>query len=315
MRVGDAVSLYVRHRQANGCGGESAAQVLRHFVRTLGTERELTAIQPLEIRRFLDGCGTLTRYWHRKHSALLGFYRFALARGLVPSLPLPVTTPRLRRTFKPYIYTEAEIVRLLDAIPSIQHPRRLVEPSTFRVLLLLLYGAGLRPGEAMRLTRSDFDAQRSLLTVRETKFYKTRLVPIGCHLLKILRDYQRRFDLRDNGSAEDRLLVCRDGRPLNHSTERRAFGQLRRQAGIQRDDGAPYQPRLHDMRATFAVNRLTAWYRDGCDVQQLLPYLSTYLGHTSIAGTQVYLTMTPELLSQAASRFERYATVRERCHE
>lgn len=315
MKVSDAVSLYVSHRQANGCGSESAANVLRRFVRTLGTERQLTAIPPLEIRTFLDGNGILTRYWHRKHSALLGFYRFALGRGLVPSLPLPATTPRLRQTFKPYIYTEAEIMRLLDAIQDIRNPRRFIEPSTFRVLLLLLYGAGLRPGEAMRLTRGDFDAQKSLLTVRGTKFYKTRLVPIGCHLLKILRDYQERCGRRVTTSNEDRLLVCRDGRPLNHSSVCRVFGQLRRQAGIERNDGARYQPRLHDMRATFAVNRLTAWYRGGCDVQQLLPYLSTYLGHTSIAGTQVYLTMTPELLSQAASRFEQYAAVPEGCHE
>jgi integrase/recombinase XerD len=315
MKVSDAVSLYVRHRQANGHGGESGAQVLRHFVRTVGMERELITIQSVEVRAFLDGNGPLTRYWHRKHSALLGFYRFACGRGLVPSLPLPVTTPRLRVIFKPYVYTEAEILRLLDAVQVVQTSRKILEPSTFRVLLLLLYGTGLRPGEALRLTRGDFDKRQSLLTVRETKFYKTRLVPLGRDLLKILLNYQERFEHRANSSDEDRLLVCRDGRPLNHSSVRHAFRQLRRQARIHRDDGARYAPRLHDMRATFAVNRLTAWYRDGCDVQQLLPYLSTYLGHTSIAGTQVYLTMTPELLSQAASRFARYAAMREGCHE
>ncbi len=315
MRVADTVSLYIQRRQANGCCSDSVARVLRHFVRNVGTERELNAIRPQEIRAFLDGNGALTRYWHRKHSALLGFYRFALGRGLVPSLPLSVASPKLRQTFKPYIYTEAELLRLIDAMPGKQDARTLLEPSTFRVLLLLLYGAGLRPSEAMRLTRGDFDWQRSLLTIRETKFYKTRLVPIGPHLLEILRDYQERFERRPNPSNEDCLLAYRDGRALNDSTVRRAFRQLRLRAGIQRGDGARYQPRLHDLRATFAVHRLTAWYREGCDVQQLLPLLSTYLGHASIAGTQVYLTMTPELLSQAASRFERYATMREGYHE
>jgi integrase/recombinase XerD len=86
-----------------------------------------------------------------------------------------------------------------------------------------------------------------------------------------------------------------------------AFRRLRRYAGIHRDDGARYQPRLHDMRHCFAINRLTAWYQQGADVQKLLPQLATYLGHVSIAATQVYLTMTPELLQEASVRFEQYA--------
>lgn len=310
MRVADAIALYVQRCQASGCGAESVASVLRHFAKSVESERELDTIRSQEVRAFLDGNGALTRYWHRKHSALLGFYRFALGRGLVVSSPLSFTPPRLRQTFKPYIYTEAELMRLIAAMPGMGSAQKLLESSTFRVLLLLLYGAGLRPSEAMHLTRSDFDTQRSLLIIRETKFYKTRLVPVGHHLLKILCDYQDRFDRRPNPSDNDYLLAYRDGRPLNGSTVRRAFQQLRLRAGVQRSDGARYQPRLHDMRATFAVNRLTAWYRDGCDVQQLLPLLSTYLGHASIVGTQVYLTMTPELLSQAGSRFEQYAAVR-----
>ncbi len=86
-----------------------------------------------------------------------------------------------------------------------------------------------------------------------------------------------------------------------------AFTRLRRYAGVGRADGARYQPRLHDMRHSFAVHRLTSWYRQGADVQKLLPQLATYLGHVSIAATQVYLTMTPELLHAASVRFEQYA--------
>jgi integrase len=82
---------------------------------------------------------------------------------------------------------------------------------------------------------------------------------------------------------------------------------VRKQAGVERNDGASYQPRLHDLRHTFAVHRLTSWYREGADVQKLLPQLSVYLGHVCLSSTQVYLSMTPELLASASSRFERYA--------
>ena len=88
---------------------------------------------------------------------------------------------------------------------------------------------------------------------------------------------------------------------------RRAFAQLRRCAGVSRTDGARYQPRLHDFRHAFVGHRLTSWYRAGADVQRLLPQLSTYLGHVGVTATQVYLTMTPELLREACLRFERYA--------
>ena len=87
----------------------------------------------------------------------------------------------------------------------------------------------------------------------------------------------------------------------------RAFVRLRAIAGIAREDGARYQPRLHDLRHAMAVHRLVAWYREGADVQRLLPQLATYLGHVDVAATQRYLTMTPELLREASRRFERYA--------
>ena len=89
------------------------------------------------------------------------------------------------------------------------------------------------------------------------------------------------------------------------------FAQLRKEAGLQSPQGARWQPRLHDLRHTFAVNRLIAWYREGADVQSCLPFLSTYLGHANISGTQAYLTMTPELLTEASKRFARYAVAKE----
>src|SRR5205085_10307808 len=107
--------------------------------------------------------------------------------------------------------------------------------------------------------------------------------------------------------SESRFFVNQLGTAIHRCTLDNAFKRLREYAGVRRTDGGRYQPRLHDLRHTFAVHRLTAWYRQGADVQRLVHHLSVYLGHAHLAATQVYLTMTPELLQQAGTRFERYA--------
>jgi len=185
---------------------------------------------------------------------------------------------------------------------------------TFRTLLLLLYGAGLRFGEATRLTLADVDLAQAVLTIRATKFYKSRLVPVGPQLATVLDGYmhlRRRADLAQGETAF--LLSNRDGSPLASSTVQAAFDALRRIAGVHGTAGGRQIPRLHDLRHSFAVHSLTAWYRQGADVQRLLPVLSTYLGHADLEGTKVYLSMTPELLQQASLRFERYAGGRSAC--
>ena len=309
MKLVHATTLYVELVQAQGSVGANVAAVLRMFAKSMGGERELDSIELEEVRTFLDGKGPLTRYWHRKHSALLGFFRFAFARRLVTRIPLPAATPRCRQTFQPYIYTDDDFARLMDAIDGVHVS--LVEPRSLRALLLLLYGTGLRLGEALKLCLADVDMQQDLLTIRETKFYKTRWVPIGPDLARILRGYVQEHHAPSGAEPTAPLLVRRDGSPLTASSTRRAFARLRYVADVRRRDGVPNQPRLHDLRATFAVRRLTAWYQQGADVRRLLPLLSTYLGHVSVAATQAYLPMTPELLAEASARFERYATAQE----
>ena len=166
----------------------------------------------------------------------------------------------------------------------------------------------MRHGEARRLTQADVDLPAGLLTVRETKFYKSRLVPLGSHLTQVLAEYVARRAPYTAPAAHDLpFLANRDGTPLARTTVHTAFAALRQAAGVRNPVGARCQPRLHDLRHSFAVHRLTSWYRQGKDVQRLLPFLSTYLGHVNIAGTAVYLSMTPELLRAASLRFERYA--------
>jgi len=304
----EAVTQYVVFRQAAGADFRATAQLLTSFCRVVGPDIEIADIPVERVRAFLDGQGPVTRYWHRKHSALRGFYRYAVSHRLVERVPLPSTIAKAPPSFVPYLFTREEVHRLLEATSRYRNGRFHLEPHTFRALLLLLYGAGLRIGEALHLTLADIDLPATLVIIRDTKFYKTRVVPIGPDLCGALRHYaEQRQGCHASQAAASAFFVDRKGLPLREGTVRRAFARLRQCAGISRTDGARYQPRLHDLRHAFVGHRLTAWYRAGADVQRLLPQLSTYLGHGTIAATQVYLTMTPELLREACLRFGRYA--------
>jgi site-specific recombinase XerD len=178
----------------------------------------------------------------------------------------------------------------------------------YRTLLLLLYGTGMRIGEALRLTLQDVDLAERVITVRCTKFFKTRLVPIGPKLAGELAAHLERRGLlaipRDKAAP---FFASRGVRGWCYPRVIAMFQHVRRAAGINCPIGEPRPPRLHDLRHTAAVHRVVAWYRTGQDVQRLLPQLATYLGHLDIRSTQRYLRMTPELLQAASQRFAQYA--------
>ena len=304
----EAVMQYVTYRQAAGADFRPTAQVLNAFCRAVGPDTEIAEIPRERVRAFIDGHRPLTRYWHRKHSALRGFYRYAESHRLVEHVPLPSIIPKPPPSLLPYLFTREEVRRLLEATSHYRTGRCHLEPHTFRSLLLLLYGAGLRIGEALHLTRADVDLPAAVMTIRDTKFYKTRLVPLGPDLCGAMRHYaEQRQKAHPPQAAESPFFVDRKGRRLRGGTVRRAFAQLRRCAGVSRTDGARYQPRLHDLRHAFAGHRLTSWYRAGADVQRLLPQLSTYLGHVSTTETYWYIQGVPELLLLATERIETVA--------
>ena len=260
------------------------------------------------VSSFLAGAGPLTRNWHRKYTALRVFYRYAVSRGYVRSVPLPTTIPKQPPSLVPYIYSREELRRLLVATATNRDPRFVIEPITLRTILLLLYGAGLRASEALNLNLADVDLITAVLTVRLSKFFKSRLVPLGPQLAQALMAYSTwRGSTASAAEGTAPFFVRRTGERISYNTLEGTFRRIRARAGLRRTDGGRYQPRLHDLRHTFAVHRLIAWYRQGAEVQQVLPQLSAYLGHTCLAATQVYLTITPELLQEAGTLFERYA--------
>jgi integrase/recombinase XerD len=255
---------------------------------------------------YIAGTGPVTRFWHRKYEVLRGFYRFAIARGYVASSPLPKSIPK-RPQFVPYIYSREELQRLLDSTASCESSNSKLQPYICRMLILLLHGAALRISEALSLTLDDVDLCAGLLTIRESKFYKTRLVPMGPDLTRLLKIYVAQRAKEYSTKPDAPLFMTRNGTPLMRSTAENVFARLRVLADVLRRDGSRFQPRLHDLRHAAAVHRLVSWYRAGAEVQRLLPQLATYLGHVHIAGTQRYLTLTPELLHEAGERFECYA--------
>jgi integrase/recombinase XerD len=308
MNINNLVTHYVAFRRTLGERCDTTEKILRSFCRAVGLRTPVTRIRSKVVDKFLAGTGPITRTWHFKYSALKGFFQFAVSRGHLDKVPLPTALPKCPRTFVPYIYSHEELRRLLEAIPSYQRFPSRMEPPTLRAILLLLYGAGLRRGEALRLSIADVDLANSLLTIRDTKFFKSRLVPVGPDLTQVLSDYVRwRTATHPSAKADSHFFVSRRGTAIHRWNLQVAFERLRETAGVRRSDGGRHQPRLHDLRHTFAVHRLTDWYRQGADVQRLVYHLSIYLGHARLTHTQVYLTLTPELLQQAGKRFERYA--------
>jgi integrase/recombinase XerD len=307
MKLAQIIRDYVDLKQAMGSRFHSEAVILKAFSQGVG-DLPITEVTAEHVNAYLAGHGPVTRFWHRKHSALQGLYRFAIGRGYVPRSPLPTTTPQLQVVFTPYIYSPEDLKQLLQAVNACEYPRSRLSATTVRTLLLLLYGAALRISEALALTVADVDSAANLLTIHTSKFYKTRWVPIGPRLNNTLATYaHERPQAPPFHRPEAPFLLTRTGESVTRQQAERVFRRVCAQAAVFRHDSSRYQPRLHDLRHTWAVHRLVAWYEEGADVQRLLPHLATYLGHRNIAATQCYLTMTPALLQAASLRFAQYA--------
>lgn len=305
MKLQPAVEQYVSHKRSLGMQCKTMARILRAFCKAIG-DVNVDEIREEAASTFIYGNGPVTSNLHGKFHVLRGFYRYLLSRGYITRSPLPTQIPKEPERLIPYIYSHEELQRVLRAAGEESHWCKLEAP-TVRTLLLLLYGAGLRISEALRLTLADVDLEERLLTIRETKFYKTRLVPLGPDLSQALTAYLAvRLERQHPSPPEAFLLVTRHSLPVTVQLAEDTFKRLCRRVGVRRTDESRFAPRLHDLRHAFAVHRLTACYREGGDVQRLLPQLSTYLGHVEIDSTQRYLTLTPELLSQASNRFEQY---------
>ena len=311
MTLFEAIDAYITLKRSLGAVFSADTRILRSFARALG-DVAVHDIDPEATREFCRGKGAPTRWWERKDETLRGFFAWLVNRGHLAACPLPAHRPRVPRSFQPYIYSRDELQRLLDATAVLKDSRFPLRETTFRTLLLALYAAGLRPGEGLRLRCRDVDLHERVLTINDTKFFMSRLVPIGAALTDALLAYStKRRHLPMPAAAQSAFFASHTGAPISRGQLERAFARVRAHAAVHGPPGVRRQPRLHDARHSFAVHRLVAWYREGADVQTCLPLLATYLGHVNLSGTQAYLPMTPELLDEASKRFARYACVDE----
>src|ERR1039457_1044040 len=188
MKLYDLVEAYIVYKHSLGMRYRSQAAVLRAFCRAIG-DITVEQVRPESVLAFITGTGPVTSRWMETYRVVAGFYHYAITRDFAATSPLPSDMPKLPPPLTPYIYSVDEVKRLPAATDALRTPLSPLRAATIRSLLLILYGTGMRIGEALSLTLRDVDLDERLLTVRDTKFYKTRLEPIGPRLTKALADY------------------------------------------------------------------------------------------------------------------------------
>jgi len=245
---------------------------------------------------------TSARYPIKRLSMVRGFAKYVAGfdiRTEVP--PLDCLSRKFARS-RPYIYGDEEIQHLLQAAWKYRckNPR-----GTYYCLLGLLTVSGLRIGEAIRLQTQDVDLRNGILTIRDTKFGKSRLVPIHPSTARELRAYWKRRGewLRLGNKSSSHFFMNRKGTPLSHNSIYVAFRYLSVEIGIRRVTSGS-GPRIHDLRHRFAITTLINWYRSGKNAEVLLPALATFLGHVSVESTYWYLKEYPELMKLAMQRLD-----------
>lgn len=245
--------------------------------------------------------------WANRLAMVRRFARYCSAiepRTIVP--PPDLLPHRYRRPSSPYIYRDEEIARLIEAAKRLPSTIGL-RPQTYAALFGLYAATGMRCNEPLRLDRSDADLVNGVLTVRDTKFGKSRYVPLHPSAQRALQAYTACCERLCPNPVSPSFFLSERGTRLTEWAVRWTFVKLSREIGLRGAEDS-HGPRLHDLRHRLAVNTLLRWYRDGVDVERHLPELATYLGHGHITDTYWYLTATPELLQQALLRVEQSQT-------
>ncbi|WP_417264606.1 tyrosine-type recombinase/integrase [Celeribacter sp.] len=310
--LGELMRDHVERMQRRGYRYETQDVICRRFDRFLQQQPNLDG-QPLEIM--------LDHYRRIKTTANHPVECERLARILYkalchddPARPIPRPNNRpekqvVRSWRRPYIYSPEDIRRLLAIARTYPSPRAPSRPINLYTMLVLAYCAGLRIGEIARLTLGDVDMRAGTIAIRETKFFKSRILPLSPSAMEAMREFLN--DRREAGVScnPDAGLFWHDQRNRYYSraTISDLFVAILRTAGLKPAKGKA-GPRIHDLRHTFVVHRILEWYRQGVNPQERLPYLATYLGHRDINSTLVYITVTQELLHEASERFRAFAS-------
>jgi integrase len=255
--------------------------------------------------------------WARRLKKLRSFCRYLQQFDPRTEVPDDNIFGRIGQRLAPHIYSEQEIIDLLAAAHNLDSFIPGLRGATYETLFGLIASTGLRVSEAVHLLDTDVDLKCGMLTIRQTKFAKSRQVPMHPSTTEVLRQYRSQRNLYIEVTDETPFFVGTRGRLLGHGLSlrqvSRVFIGLRDHLGwINR--GAHDGPSIHDLRHTFVVRRVMLWHAQGVDVDQQMLALSTYVGHSMVTNTYWYLTGVPELMAVAAEKFEAFTQVPEVCH-
>jgi integrase/recombinase XerD len=293
MKLLEGIQVYIEAKLSEGAFWAKGVQNLRSFHRQVG-DLPLERIRVNHVVAFLHGPLTSPVTWYKKYLVLRQFFHLWWARNEISGLPLPPPRRSPVQTFVPYVYSHTELRRLLAAAGSTQQGFNcVIDARTFRTLLLFLYGTGAMVGEAVKLARCDVDFRRKRITIGSNRLNRSREIPFDPDLHSILLRYHRTHH-RQGAISDPQFFLTKDGSQIKADTVNQTFQRVRKHAGVVRYDGARYQPRMHDLGHTFAVHRLTAWFKHGADLSRMIPALSAYMGQQDLGSAERYLALNPE---------------------
>ena len=291
MNLIDAIETYIERKRSQGFAYTTTGANLLALGKSVGN-LALERVTAREVLTFLDGPKLSPRTWEQRYLLLRAFFDYWLARGEIAVLPMPPRRKAGPPSFVPHIYTHTEIRALLKAVHrnKDEHARR-IAPLTLRTLLIFLYGTGAAVGEALQLLVDDVDLGKGTIAFRVKRFRLSRTIPIGPDLKQVLNNYLDSRQRQETRSTH--FFVTKEGDNLKAATLIYTFRKLRRRSGIIQLD-AGVEPRMFDLRHTFAVHRVAGWIKHGADLNRMLPALAVYMGLTGLRSTEPYLSLTPE---------------------
>ena len=300
MSLQQAVDEYLSLRRHLGFTLEKAGHLLPDFATYMEQAGASTVTIDLALAWAKQPADRSAGWWQDRLSMVRGFSRYL--HGIDPSHEIPPVAllPRVRHRDVPHIYTEAEINRLMSAARSLAPDPR---ATTYTTVIGLLAATGMRSGEAIRLDRNDIDWGEGILSIRFTKFGKSRQLVLHPTTVDALRRYDGQRHTWCPRPQTPAFFISASGARLRHGNLNNAFRELVKRAGLEPESGVR-RPRPHDLRHTFVVNTLVDWYRSGLDINSKMHLLSTYLGHTHPRHTYWYVSATPQLLALAMQRLE-----------
>lgn len=297
----DHLTDYIAARRALGTQLREPADTLCGFIDFLGRKRANFITIPLALEWSQQSKNVQRATWARRLSMVRQFARWLSVLDPRHQVPPPRLLNVWHRRNTPHIYSDAEIAQLMEAAAALQ-PGQGMKALTLKTLIGLLAATGLRPGEAAALEERDVDLRAGVLVIRESKFGKSRQIPVHESAVVALRNYARVRERSLPRGRTSSFFLSDAGTALDLGTVRRWFCEISIACGLRKASGAKRHgrgPRLQDLRHTFATKRLVEWYRAGLNVSAQMPKLASYLGHSSVGCTYWYIEAVPELLQLA----------------